>query len=430
MILAMSNGVNLTDGLDGLATGASVMVFGAYVVIGIWQFEQRPAPASAPTAACYEVRDPLDLAVVAAAVDGRLLRLPVVERVPGARSSWATPARSRSAARSPAWRSCTRTELLLVAPRRPVRRSSRCRWSSRSAPSSSPASGSSGWRRCSTTSSSRAGPRYGRGPVLDHRRALRGLGLGVFYAEWVVGRVTRARPSERLSRPRRRLGRSARRRRRPRRLRLRRRRRPARARRARRRGRRRRRAGERERAELARRAAAPTSGSASGGRFPRAAPTSSSPRPAGGPTPRCSRRRRGRRPGAGARSSSPGGCGRPTGAAPWLAVTGTNGKTTTVDDARVDPARRRAAARPRPATSARRCSRRCSHPRALRRARGRALQLPAALDVVGRARPPAPASTSPPTTSTGTASSRRTPRPRAGSTSTPRSPASTTSPTR
>ena len=33
----MSNGVNLTDGLDGLATGASVMVFGAYTFIGVWQ---------------------------------------------------------------------------------------------------------------------------------------------------------------------------------------------------------------------------------------------------------------------------------------------------------------------------------------------------------------------------------------------------------
>ena len=39
MILAMSNGVNLTDGLDGLATGASVMVFGAYTFIGVWQFQ-------------------------------------------------------------------------------------------------------------------------------------------------------------------------------------------------------------------------------------------------------------------------------------------------------------------------------------------------------------------------------------------------------
>ena len=50
---------------------------------------------------CYEVRDPLDLAVVAAAVHGRLLRLPVVERVARPRSSWATPARWPSAARSP-----------------------------------------------------------------------------------------------------------------------------------------------------------------------------------------------------------------------------------------------------------------------------------------------------------------------------------------
>lgn len=32
---ATTNGVNLTDGLDGLATGASIMVFGAYTLIGI-----------------------------------------------------------------------------------------------------------------------------------------------------------------------------------------------------------------------------------------------------------------------------------------------------------------------------------------------------------------------------------------------------------
>ena len=43
MILAMSNGVNLTDGLDGLATGASVMVFGAYIFIGVWQFQESCA---------------------------------------------------------------------------------------------------------------------------------------------------------------------------------------------------------------------------------------------------------------------------------------------------------------------------------------------------------------------------------------------------
>jgi phospho-N-acetylmuramoyl-pentapeptide-transferase len=68
MIAATSNGVNVTDGLDGLATGASVAVLGAYVLIGTWQSnnacEYRPGPQ------CYEVRDPRDLAVVAAAAMG------------------------------------------------------------------------------------------------------------------------------------------------------------------------------------------------------------------------------------------------------------------------------------------------------------------------------------------------------------------------
>ncbi|MFJ4774571.1 phospho-N-acetylmuramoyl-pentapeptide-transferase [Streptomyces uncialis] len=72
MILAMSNGVNLTDGLDGLATGASVMVFGAYTFIGVWQYQESCADANTliNPEACFEVRDPLDLAVVAAALMG------------------------------------------------------------------------------------------------------------------------------------------------------------------------------------------------------------------------------------------------------------------------------------------------------------------------------------------------------------------------
>ncbi|MET9611245.1 phospho-N-acetylmuramoyl-pentapeptide-transferase [Kitasatospora indigofera] len=70
MIAAMSNGVNLTDGLDGLATGASVMVFGAYVFIGVWEYGQSCAYALSATANCYDVRDPLDLAVVASALMG------------------------------------------------------------------------------------------------------------------------------------------------------------------------------------------------------------------------------------------------------------------------------------------------------------------------------------------------------------------------
>ncbi|MGZ8726963.1 MAG: phospho-N-acetylmuramoyl-pentapeptide-transferase, partial [Aeromicrobium sp.] len=68
MIAGASNGVNLTDGLDGLATGASAMVFGAFVLINIWQSNQNCAFNSFNK--CYEVRDPLDLAVVASALTG------------------------------------------------------------------------------------------------------------------------------------------------------------------------------------------------------------------------------------------------------------------------------------------------------------------------------------------------------------------------
>ena len=68
MITATSNGVNLTDGLDGLATGAAVMSFGAFILIGVWEFGQSCAITT--ESKCYEVRDPLDLAVLAAALSG------------------------------------------------------------------------------------------------------------------------------------------------------------------------------------------------------------------------------------------------------------------------------------------------------------------------------------------------------------------------
>ena len=68
MVTATSNGVNLTDGLDGLATGASILVLAAYVLIGNWQW--RNDCTTALTQNCYNVRDPLDAAVVAAAVMG------------------------------------------------------------------------------------------------------------------------------------------------------------------------------------------------------------------------------------------------------------------------------------------------------------------------------------------------------------------------
>src|SRR5207253_1314713 len=69
VVTATSNAVNLTDGLDGLASGTSVMVFASYVVIAFWEFGNactRIGPGIAK-ASCYNARDPLDVALVAAA---------------------------------------------------------------------------------------------------------------------------------------------------------------------------------------------------------------------------------------------------------------------------------------------------------------------------------------------------------------------------
>ncbi len=70
-IAGFSNAVNLTDGLDGLASGSSAMVFGAYVIMSFWQFTHDCA--TKPLAGCYEVRDPLDVTLIAAAAMGACL---------------------------------------------------------------------------------------------------------------------------------------------------------------------------------------------------------------------------------------------------------------------------------------------------------------------------------------------------------------------
>jgi phospho-N-acetylmuramoyl-pentapeptide-transferase len=72
VIMSMSNGVNLTDGLDGLATGASILVLGAYSLIGFWQYRHWCGDLDYSEAAkyCYEVRDPLEVALIAAAAAG------------------------------------------------------------------------------------------------------------------------------------------------------------------------------------------------------------------------------------------------------------------------------------------------------------------------------------------------------------------------
>ena len=73
LITAWSNAVNLTDGLDGLATGVSLAVFGAYVLVSIWQLNQSCQRLAAAGPRCYEVRDPQDLAIMAAAITGACL---------------------------------------------------------------------------------------------------------------------------------------------------------------------------------------------------------------------------------------------------------------------------------------------------------------------------------------------------------------------
>ena len=61
LILATSNAVNLTDGLDSLAAGSSVFAFAAFVVIGFWAFRNEDI---------YDIPHALDLAILAAAMVG------------------------------------------------------------------------------------------------------------------------------------------------------------------------------------------------------------------------------------------------------------------------------------------------------------------------------------------------------------------------
>jgi phospho-N-acetylmuramoyl-pentapeptide-transferase len=70
MVAATANAVNLTDGLDGLASGSVAMVMASYVIIAFWQF--RHTCALTPSPGCYDVdlATSLDLAIVAAAAMG------------------------------------------------------------------------------------------------------------------------------------------------------------------------------------------------------------------------------------------------------------------------------------------------------------------------------------------------------------------------
>lgn len=76
IVAGTSNGVNMADGLDGLATGASILAIGSYVIMGFWQSNQSCVAQSLDPAVaykCYDVRDPFDLAIIAAIIVGALI---------------------------------------------------------------------------------------------------------------------------------------------------------------------------------------------------------------------------------------------------------------------------------------------------------------------------------------------------------------------
>lgn len=64
MLTGTANGVNLADGMDGLAGGSGALVVASYTVIAFWQFRNPDV---------YQAVDPLELAVVSAAMFGALL---------------------------------------------------------------------------------------------------------------------------------------------------------------------------------------------------------------------------------------------------------------------------------------------------------------------------------------------------------------------
>jgi phospho-N-acetylmuramoyl-pentapeptide-transferase len=70
MLTGWANGVNLADGMDGLAGGCSALVVASYTVIAFWQFRNQP-PFRVP--GFYEAVDPLELAVISAAMFGAIL---------------------------------------------------------------------------------------------------------------------------------------------------------------------------------------------------------------------------------------------------------------------------------------------------------------------------------------------------------------------
>ena len=150
ILTGVSNAVNLTDGLDGLAAGLSAI---AFAVLAIFAYLIGRVDASHYLGIFY-LRNAGELTIYCTGDVRRADRLPLVQHLSRRRSSWATPARSPSAGRWARWRSC----------------SSRSSCSSSSAPCSSP-------RRCrcccSASCSSIAGSATASSTRSEHRVFLR-----------------------------------------------------------------------------------------------------------------------------------------------------------------------------------------------------------------------------------------------------------------
>ena len=185
IIAGTSNGVNLTDGLDGLATGASVMTFAAYVLIGIWQFNQNCQ--TNPGIKCYEVRDPLDIAIVAASVMGACFGFLWWNGSPGQDLHGRHRlARARRRARRARHRHPHRVPRRH--PRRPLRHHHALGDHPGRVVQVDRQTRLPDGARCSTTSSSSGGRRSRSSSASGSSPASSSpSGLGLFYAEWVVG---------------------------------------------------------------------------------------------------------------------------------------------------------------------------------------------------------------------------------------------------
>ena len=74
--VSAANAVNVTDGLDGLATGVMILAMVGYAFIAFWQSNQscrRGGSAAENLYRCYEVAAPLDLATLGATLVGALI---------------------------------------------------------------------------------------------------------------------------------------------------------------------------------------------------------------------------------------------------------------------------------------------------------------------------------------------------------------------